>query len=175
MTDMAEFEDFESGTAVQYAPEEPEKTEEKGGSEVAYDVDLGNNIEFEVETESAPEPEPAPEPEREYRRQVEDFDDFGRGYTEDYEGGFFGRNRRPAYRRMNKHIYTWVLSFFLGIYGADRFARGQIGLGLLKLMTFGGFGFWYLADVVIAAMKSYAGEYRDSDDVYFDIYGQYTT
>lgn len=149
MTDMADFEDFESGTAVQYAPEEPEKTEEKGDSGVAYDVDLGNNIEFEVETEPAPQPEPEPEPEREYGR--------------------------PAYRRMNKHIYTWVLSFFLGIYGADRFARGQIGLGLLKLMTFGGFGFWYLADLAIAMMKSYAGEYRDSDDVYFDMYGQYTT
>lgn len=167
---MAEFEDFESGTAVQYAPEE-EKAESKE-SGVGYDVDLGNNIEFEVETEPAPEPEY--DPEEEYRRQAEDFDDFGRDYSDGYGGGFYGRNRRPAYRRMNKHIFTWVLSFFLGIYGADRFARGQIGLGLLKLMTFGGFGFWYLADVVIAAMKSYMGEYRDDDDVLFDQYGQYT-
>ena len=171
---MSEFDEFEGGQAVQYAPEEPEETAEKGDG-VGYDVDLdSNNIEFEVETEPAPEPEPEPvyDPREEYRRQAEDFDDFGRGYTNQYGGGYYRRSGRVA-RRWNKHIFTWVLSFLLGLYGADRFARGQIGLGLLKLLTFGGFGFWYLADVVIAAMQSYMGDYRDAEELDFDQFGRY--
>ena len=167
---MSEFDEFEGGQAVQYAPEEPEETAEKGDG-IGYDVDLdSNNIEFEVETEPAPEAEP--DPQEEYRRRVEDFDDFDRGYTNEYGGGYYRRSGRVA-RRWNKHIFTWALSLVLGIYGADRFARGQIGLGLLKLMTFGGFGIWYLADVIIAAMHSYMGEYRDLDDLEFDQYGRY--
>ena len=79
----------------------------------------------------------------------------------------------PVARRMNKHLFTWLLSFYLGIFGADRFFRGQPVLGLAKLMTFGGFGFWYLADLVIAVMKSYGEGYRDMDDLLFDRYGRY--
>lgn len=33
-----------------------------------------------------------------------------------------------------------VLSFFLGILGMDRFYLGYYGIGLFKLLTFGGFG-----------------------------------
>ena len=74
---------------------------------------------------------------------------------------------------MNKHVYTWVLSFFLGIYGVDRIARGQLGLGLLKMFTFGGFGMWYLYDLIVAIVQSYAGPYRNSDYVDFDQYGMF--
>ena len=45
---------------------------------------------------------PEYDPEEEYRRQAEDSDDFGRGYRDGYGGGFYGGNRRPAYRRMNR-------------------------------------------------------------------------
>ena len=41
---------------------------------------------------------------------------------------------------------AFLLSFFLGILGIDRFYMGQIGLGLLKLLTVGGFGLWYVVD-----------------------------
>ena len=65
------------------------------------------------------------------------------------------------------------VSFFCGIYGVDRFVRGQIALGVLKLATFGGFGIWYLVDLMIALTKSYLGEYSEEDDLYFDRYGRY--
>lgn len=47
--------------------------------------------------------------------------------------------------------FRWVLtgtiiSWYAGCIGADRFYRGEIGLGVIKLITFGGFGIWYLID-----------------------------
>lgn len=50
-------------------------------------------------------------------------------------------------------LVALVLSLVLGWAGADRFYLGQFGLGILKLLTFGGFGIWYLIDLVLIGLK----------------------
>jgi TM2 domain-containing membrane protein YozV len=47
-------------------------------------------------------------------------------------------------RRIDKHVFTWIGAFLLGGLGVDRFMRGQVGLGIFKLITVGGFGIWAL-------------------------------
>ncbi len=48
-------------------------------------------------------------------------------------------------------VLTLVMSIFFGALGVDRFMMGQVGLGLLKLVTAGGFGIWWLIDIILIA------------------------
>ena len=54
-------------------------------------------------------------------------------------------------------LATWLLSWLLGGLGIDRFYLGKIGTGILKLITLGGFGIWYLVDLIITL----AGKQKD--------------
>ena len=42
-----------------------------------------------------------------------------------------------------------LLSVLLGPLGADRFYLGYGGTGVLKLLTCGGFGLWWVIDVLL--------------------------
>lgn len=46
-----------------------------------------------------------------------------------------------------------LLSVGLGIFGLDRFYKGEAGWGVLKLISGGGFGIWYLVDICIYAYR----------------------
>ena len=52
-----------------------------------------------------------------------------------------------------------LLCFFLGVFGAHRFYVGKIGTGVLELLTLGGFGIWWLVDMILIL----TGTFRDGD------------
>lgn len=75
-------------------------------------------------------------------------------------GGMMGP--LPTGPRSDKEqAVAFLLSRFLGIFGADRFYLGQTALGLLKLFTCGGLGFWALIDTILIGM----GRVRDENDL----------
>ncbi|MBR9704843.1 TM2 domain-containing protein [Candidatus Pacearchaeota archaeon] len=52
-----------------------------------------------------------------------------------------------------KWILVLLMSIFFGGLGVDRFIMGKIGTGILKLITFGGFGIWWLIDLILIIVK----------------------
>lgn len=64
-----------------------------------------------------------------------------------YQGG--PGQQAPAQKPPKDFVVAWLLALFLGALGVDRFYRGFLGLGILKLVTCGGAGIWALIDVLI--------------------------
>lgn len=66
-------------------------------------------------------------------------------------------NQPPASTK--SFVATWLLSYFLGVFGIDRFYLGKVGTGIVKLITIGGFGVWWLIDLILVL----AGAQRDKN------------
>jgi TM2 domain-containing membrane protein YozV len=56
-------------------------------------------------------------------------------------------------------LITLLLCFFLGYLGIHRFYTGKIGTGVLMLFTVGGFGIWWVIDMIVIA----CGSFRDKE------------
>jgi hypothetical protein len=56
-------------------------------------------------------------------------------------------------------IATWMFAWLLGFLGVDRFYLGKIGTGIVKLLTLGGLGIWWLIDLILTL----AGVQRDRE------------
>lgn len=56
-------------------------------------------------------------------------------------------------------LVTLLLCIFLGYLGIHRFYTGHILIGVIQLLTGGGFGIWVLIDLILIA----TGQYRDAN------------
>jgi TM2 domain-containing membrane protein YozV len=52
-----------------------------------------------------------------------------------------------------KWEFALVMSLLFGWMGVDRFMMGQVGWGILKLVTFGGVFVWWIVDMILVATK----------------------
>jgi ribosomal protein L40E len=48
-------------------------------------------------------------------------------------------------------LVALLLSILVGTLGVDRFYLGYIGLGIIKLLTAGGCGIWWIVDIILIA------------------------
>ncbi len=70
------------------------------------------------------------------------------------ESGWFRASEIPGLYSDREWLTALLLSLFVGVLGIDRFYLGHMGLGVLKLITFGGCGIWALIDVILIAVDN---------------------
>ena len=56
-------------------------------------------------------------------------------------------------KKPKKWAMALIISIFLGWLGIDRFYMGYIGTGILKLISLGAFGVWFILDIILIATK----------------------
>jgi TM2 domain-containing membrane protein YozV len=71
------------------------------------------------------------------------------------KGDYMATNSSSVVQK--KWFTAFLLSLILGGLGVDRFYLAKVGTGILKLITLGGFGIWYLIDLILIATRSMSG------------------
>ena len=80
-------------------------------------------------------------------------------------------NNNHNVEHKEKHVNTeWIIvllfAFFLGGLGVHRFYSGKIGTGILMIFTFGGFGIWYIIDLIVVAV----GQFKKKDGTLIPVF-----
>lgn len=56
-------------------------------------------------------------------------------------------------KRRTNQVGAFLLSFFFGTLGVDRFYLGYTFTGLVKLFTLGGFTIWWIVDMILIILN----------------------
>jgi hypothetical protein len=72
----------------------------------------------------------------------------------DSTGTWFPATEIPGLYSDREFLTTLLISFLLGWFGIDRFYLGYTGLGVLKLITFGFCGIWYVIDLILIVLDN---------------------
>lgn len=81
----------------------------------------------------------------------------GIGHRKDAQGQPL-QEAPPVGTPTKSRTVAYVLSWLLGIFGADRFYLGYTGLGIAKLLTCGGLVVWAIIDLIMIGI----GEMKDA-------------
>jgi TM2 domain-containing membrane protein YozV/ribosomal protein L40E len=76
---------------------------------------------------------------------------------------FSNNNPQKINAEMNSQwLITLLLCVILGYLGAHRFYHGKYGTAILMIITCGGFGIWYILDIIFIIL----GQFKDKDGNY---------
>lgn len=74
--------------------------------------------------------------------------------------------KRTSPHYPKSHTRALLLCCFLGYFGIHRFYTGYKRIGFIQLLTLGGFGLWWLIDLVSLCFNTYKDKYGIELDDY---------